>query len=188
MTTDQQAIHEVFGRPEVLKKLISQTLAELQHPDNFDLTFAAFVDYFCMGLDGRIAEHVATALLGGDPAHHPGKTPWVGNGLIQDIIDGDALHFPDAQINAIFAQLALGDITKAYERFLDSFKLQEEWHPAFTHAQWAKYVCEVNERLKGPAEFTSIIADFENAVAKYELRQKLDSKLAPKGAIQVVKI
>lgn len=188
MTTDQQAIHEVFGRAEVLQKLISQTLAELQHPDNSDLSFDAFADYFCIGITGRIAEHVATELLGADPAHHPGKTPWVGTGLIQDILNGDAPHFPDAHINQIFAQLALGDVSRAYERFLDSFKLQQLWHPAFTHDEWATYVGEVNERLKGPTEFTFIIANFESAVANHKLHEKLDLKFARKGEIQVVKI
>lgn len=187
-TTNQQAIHEVFGKPEVLQKLISQTLEELQHPANSDLSFDAFADYFCIGINGRIAEHVATELLGADPAHHPGKTPWVGTGLLQDMIDGDAPHFPDSQVNEIFAQLALGDIPKAYDVFLESFKLQQGWRPAFTQDEWATYVGEVNERIKGPDEFTLIIANFESAVANHKLRQKLDTKLVRTGEVQLAKI
>ena len=153
-TTNQQAIHEVFGKPEVLQKLISQTLEELQHPANSDLSFDAFADYFCIGINGRIAEHVATELLGADPAHHPGKTPWVGTGLLQDMIDGDAPHFPDAQVNEIFAQLALGDIPKAYDMFLESFKLQQGWRPAFTHDEWASLTDdEISDMDIGALEF-----------------------------------
>ena len=72
--------------------------------------------------------------------------------------------------------------------FLESFKLQQGWRPAFTQDEWATYVGEVNERIKGPDEFTLIIANFESAVANHKLRQKLDTKLVRKGEVQMAKI